>query len=84
VVDWKTNQRQTADPLQLALYRLAWAELHEIEVERVQASFYYVRSDEVVSYDDLPGRVELEQQLMAERAAPSVPAPSVTASGPGA
>ncbi|MBA2444351.1 MAG: ATP-dependent helicase [Nocardioidaceae bacterium] len=70
VVDWKTNQRQTADPLQLALYRLAWAELHEIEVERVQASFYYVRSDDVVSYDDLPGRVELEQQLMAERAAP--------------
>ena len=27
VVDWKTNRTQTADPLQLALYRLAWAEL---------------------------------------------------------
>ncbi len=27
VIDWKTNRQQTADPLQLALYRLAWAEL---------------------------------------------------------
>ena len=28
VVDWKTNRAATADPLQLAIYRLAWAELH--------------------------------------------------------
>ena len=27
VVDWKTNRAATADPLQLAIYRLAWAEL---------------------------------------------------------
>ena len=27
VVDWKTSRHETADPLQLALYRLAWAEL---------------------------------------------------------
>jgi DNA helicase-2/ATP-dependent DNA helicase PcrA len=27
VVDWKTNRRQTADALQLAIYRVAWAEL---------------------------------------------------------
>ena len=79
VVDWKTNQRQTADPLQLALYRLAWAELHDIGLEGVQASFYYVRSNQVVTYDDLPGRAELEQQLMADRKAPTM-----TASAPGA
>lgn len=64
VVDWKTNQQQTADPVQLALYRLAWAELNDVELERVQGAFYYVRSNDLVSYDDLPGRAELEQQLM--------------------
>ena len=26
VVDWKTSRSETADPLQLAIYRLAWAE----------------------------------------------------------
>ncbi len=61
VVDWKTNQRQDADPLQLAVYRLAWAELVGVEVEQVTAAFYYVRSGDVVSPVDLPGRVELEQ-----------------------
>ncbi|MDQ4084365.1 MAG: ATP-dependent helicase, partial [Actinomycetota bacterium] len=35
VVDWKTNQQQTADPLQLAIYRLAWAELSGVPVESV-------------------------------------------------
>ncbi|MGI8699767.1 MAG: UvrD-helicase domain-containing protein, partial [Nocardioidaceae bacterium] len=61
VVDWKTNQSQTADPLQLATYRLAWAELTGVPVEHVTGSFYYVRSGEVVSYDDLPGRADLER-----------------------
>ena len=43
VVDWKTNRQPDADPLQLALYRLAWAELRGVPVERVRAGFYYVR-----------------------------------------
>ncbi len=63
VVDWKTSKRQTADPLQLATYRLAWAELMGIDVERVTASFYYVRTGEVVSFPDLPGRAELERLI---------------------
>ena len=29
MVDWKTSQHAQADPLQLAVYRLAWAELHQ-------------------------------------------------------
>lgn len=66
VVDWKTNRSQTADPLQLATYRLAWAELTGIPVERVFGSFYYVRSGEVVTYDDLPGRAELERLVLAK------------------
>ena len=44
VVDWKTGRREDADPLQLALYRLAWADLTGVPVERVRAGFYYVRS----------------------------------------
>ena len=28
LVDWKTNRSANADPLQLAIYRVAWAELH--------------------------------------------------------
>lgn len=63
LVDWKTNRRRDADPLQLAFYRLAWAELHAIGVEQVRAGFYYVRTDDLVVYDDLPGRQELRALL---------------------
>ena len=34
VVDWKTSRTETADPLQLAIYRLAWAEANRIAGER--------------------------------------------------
>jgi DNA helicase-2/ATP-dependent DNA helicase PcrA len=61
VVDWKTSQAQTADPLQLALYRLAWAELRGVPVERVRAAFHYVRSGATVEPGDLPGRDVLER-----------------------
>jgi DNA helicase-2/ATP-dependent DNA helicase PcrA len=61
VVDWKTNKAATADPLQLALYRVAWAELMGVPVEQVRAAFYYVRTGELVEFDDLPDRAELEQ-----------------------
>ncbi len=61
VVDWKTNRQQSADPLQLAVYRLAWAELAGVPVERVRAGFYYVRHGELVEPEGLPGRDALEQ-----------------------
>ncbi len=61
VVDWKTNQRHDADPLQLAIYRLAWAELTGVHPDAVEAAFYYVRSGDVVSYDTLPDRAALER-----------------------
>jgi DNA helicase-2/ATP-dependent DNA helicase PcrA len=63
VVDWKTNRQQTADPLQLALYRLAWAELAGVPVEQVRAAFHYVRSGETAEPPDLPGREDLETLL---------------------
>ncbi|TIC81272.1 ATP-dependent helicase [Nocardioides sp. GY 10113] len=64
VVDWKTNARANADPLQLAVYRVAWADLHGIPVERVRAGFYYVRTGELVEPPDLPGRAALERLLV--------------------
>jgi DNA helicase-2/ATP-dependent DNA helicase PcrA len=63
VVDWKTNRAQTADPLQLAIYRVAWAELAGVPVDRVRAAFYYVRSGDLVEPTGLDGRTELERLL---------------------
>ncbi len=63
VVDWKTNRRQDAEPTQLALYRLAWAELTGVPLEQVRAVFYYVRTDTVVEPPDLPDRPALESLL---------------------
>ncbi|MFS0884283.1 UvrD-helicase domain-containing protein [Aeromicrobium sp. 179-A 4D2 NHS] len=63
VVDWKTNRSADADPLQLALYRLAWAELQDIAPERVVGTFHYVRLGESQTFDDLPERDSLEKHL---------------------
>jgi DNA helicase-2/ATP-dependent DNA helicase PcrA len=60
VVDWKTNRSATADPLQLAIYRVAWSELAGVPVDRVRAAFYYVRSGDVVEPEGLAERAELE------------------------
>ncbi|MUT88729.1 ATP-dependent helicase [Streptomyces sp. Z38] len=66
IVDWKTGRGRTADPLQLAVYRLAWAEQQGVPLESVTAAFLYVRSGEVVRPDRLPGRAELERLLLDE------------------
>lgn len=65
VVDWKTGQREAADPLQLALYRLAWAETAGVPLERVGAAFCFVRSGRLVtpSAEELPDRAALEAWL---------------------
>ena len=62
VVDWKTG-REAADPVQLAVYRLAWARLQGVSVEQVDAAFLYVRTGREVVHDDLPGATELEALL---------------------
>lgn len=66
IVDWKTHHSHTADPLQLAVYRLAWAERHGLPLERVGAAFVYVRSGEVVRPRNLPDRAALERLLLDE------------------
>ncbi|MFD4259437.1 UvrD-helicase domain-containing protein [Streptomyces sp. NPDC058534] len=66
IVDWKTSRARTADPLQLALYRLAWAEQQHVPLESVTAAFLYVRTGDVVRPDGLPDRAALENLLLAE------------------
>jgi DNA helicase-2/ATP-dependent DNA helicase PcrA len=70
IVDWKTSRTGTADPLQLALYRLAWAEQQGVPLESVKAAFLYVRSGEVVHPDELPDRAALERLLTQDPADP--------------
>ena len=65
VVDWKTSGHTEADPLQLAIYRLAWAELQGVAPEAVRAGFHYVRRDEFVELTDLPDAAGLAARLTA-------------------
>ncbi|WDZ85162.1 ATP-dependent helicase [Micromonospora cathayae] len=58
VVDWKTGRQPTgveadAAAVQLAVYRLAWAELAGVPVEHVGAAFHYVRDGVTVRPTDL-------------------------------
>ncbi|WP_333770765.1 ATP-dependent DNA helicase [Streptomyces sp. IBSBF 2435] len=68
IVDWKTGRSPaaSADPLQLAIYRLAWAELEGVPLHRVGAAFLFVRTGELVRPAALPGRAELERLLAAD------------------
>jgi DNA helicase-2/ATP-dependent DNA helicase PcrA len=58
VVDWKTGSPPSGDEaraasVQLAVYRMAWAELAGVPVEAVGAAFYYVAADVTVRPADL-------------------------------
>lgn len=70
VVDWKTGQ-SSADPLQLAIYRLAWAELHDVPVRKVAATFYYVSRGVVDSPPELPDRAGLDALISGTGAYPA-------------
>ena len=58
VVDWKTGavpdeEKLPALSVQLAAYRLAWAALQNVSVEKVRAAFHYVRHDHTLRPADL-------------------------------
>jgi DNA helicase-2/ATP-dependent DNA helicase PcrA len=58
VVDWKTGAPPSGDEavfaaVQLAAYRLAWASLAGVPVERVSAAFHYVAANRTVRPTDL-------------------------------
>jgi len=61
VVDWKTGRRPAgadarAAAIQLAAYRLAWADLTATELANVRAVFCYLRDGETVAPSDLLDR----------------------------
>jgi DNA helicase-2/ATP-dependent DNA helicase PcrA len=71
VVDWKTG-RPASSPgharavaVQLAVYRLAWAGLAGVPVDRVRAAFYYVRDDLTVRPADMLDAAGLEALILA-------------------
>ncbi|HUR76124.1 MAG TPA: ATP-dependent DNA helicase [Sporichthya sp.] len=70
VVDWKTSKSASADPLQLAIYRLAWAEIAGVDPEQVSAAFLYVRAGRVVR-PELPTREQVEEILAGPGAFPA-------------
>jgi ATP-dependent DNA helicase UvrD/PcrA len=59
VVDWKTGEPPAsaadlrAASVQLAAYRIAWARLAGVPLDRVRAGFYYVRHDQTLRPADL-------------------------------
>ncbi|MEU7599977.1 ATP-dependent DNA helicase [Streptomyces sp. NPDC041003] len=66
IVDWKTGRTTEADPLQLAVYRLAWAEATNTPLDRVTAAFLHVRSGRVIRPRNLPDRARLERILQGK------------------
>ena len=68
VVDWKTG-RSEPDPIQLAIYRVAFAELAGVPIDRVGAAFYTVPTGEVSVPADLPDRAGLDVLLGAPQVA---------------
>ena len=63
IVDWKTSRAQTADPMQLAVYRVAYADLAGVPIEQVTAAFVHVGDGQVVRPAALPDRAALEALL---------------------
>ncbi len=58
VIDWKTGALPDPDDLpaltvQLAAYRLAWASLSAVPVDRVRAAFHHVRQNSTIRAADL-------------------------------
>ncbi|MGO3021859.1 MAG: ATP-dependent helicase [Brevibacterium sp.] len=69
VVDWKTSKKPETSVLevmkwQLALYRFAILRVHP-EITEVTGTFYFVGSDEVVRFTDLPDEDDVVEWLEA-------------------
>lgn len=72
VVDWKTSKKPGDDVLevmkwQLALYRFAIQRAHP-EIREVTGTFYFVGSDEIVRFSELPEETEIIAWLEANDA----------------
>lgn len=65
VIDWKTGSAASTDPMQLALYRIAWSQLTGTPLDRIDAGFLIVGTGEVVRPVDLPSLDDIEGMLGA-------------------
>ena len=71
VVDWKSGtaprdpEERAAREVQLAVYRLAWAEWTGVPLEQVDAAFHYVGDGATVRPARLLIRPEIEELLAA-------------------
>jgi DNA helicase II / ATP-dependent DNA helicase PcrA len=73
VVDWKTGRVKSGDDLevaaiQLAMYRLAYAKLYGIPVEKISGAFHYVGYNETVRPTDLLSAQELAEIITSNLA----------------
>jgi DNA helicase-2/ATP-dependent DNA helicase PcrA len=63
LVDWKTGRPGSGDPLQLAVYRLAWARANNIDPDLVRACFVHWPSGVVVAPTELPSQRDIAALL---------------------
>ena len=64
ILDWKTGHPPAApDPLQLAVYRLAWSEQTGTPLHLVSAAYFFLRTTSEFRPDVLPDRPALESLL---------------------
>ncbi|MEY4693389.1 MAG: hypothetical protein RL437_669 [Actinomycetota bacterium] len=65
VVDWKTGSKKLGESaaIQLAMYRLAWAKIAGVEVQKVSACFHYVPTGEDDRRSDLLTEAQLVELL---------------------
>ena len=74
IIDWKTGrepqgvEHTTRKALQLALYRLAWADWAGVDVNQVDAAFWFSATDHTLKPDSLPGHDELEGLILKAKA----------------
>ena len=66
VIDWKSGWRCSLSDVQLAIYRLAWAEISGMPLDRVSAAFVMVRTGEVILPALLLDRGDVEAILNGE------------------
>ncbi|WP_146361385.1 ATP-dependent helicase [Arthrobacter yangruifuii] len=76
LIDWKTgappsSQKLDVRSVQLAVYRLAWARLKGVPLEKVRAAFYYVAADKLIRPYNLAGEAELEEIIREAAKAPA-------------
>ena len=74
IIDWKTGrepqgaEQTSRKALQLALYRLAWADWAGVELDQVDAAFWFSATDHTLQPETLPGHDELEQLIINAKA----------------